>query len=154
MKKGIIVAVDFDGTIVTHEFPEIGKLVPGAIEVIECLRENGYKVFLYTMRSHRRFNGRDGLAEATRFLYNNGIILDGINRSPEQFSDSLKQYAHIYIDDSNLGCPMFRWYGKWVVDWKKVARYLVDNNMLTIDQYSYICMMMEDDFNDHPEGFR
>lgn len=45
MKEGIIVAVDFDGTIVTHDYPRIGTLIPGAKETIKCLQDNGYKVF-------------------------------------------------------------------------------------------------------------
>ena len=138
MKDGIIVAVDFDGTIVTHDYPRIGTLIPGAKETIKCLQDNGYKVFLYTMRSHRLDNGQDHLDDAIKFLYDNGIALDGINYSPEHFSDSPKQYAHVYIDDSALGCPLYRFKNSWAADWHTIANYLYYKNMLTEDQLKYI----------------
>ena len=138
MKQGVIIAVDFDGTIVTHEYPRIGTLIPGAKETIQCLQENGYKEFLYTMRSHRLDHGQDHLDEAVRFLYENNIDLDGTNYSPEQFSDSPKQYAHVYIDDSALGCPLYRFKGSWAANWRIIANQLYNKHMLTDDQLTYI----------------
>lgn len=138
MRQGVIIAVDFDGTIVTHEYPRIGTLIPGAKETIQCLQENGYKVFLYTMRSHRLDHDQDHLDEAVRFLYENGIDLDGTNYSPEQFSDSPKQYAHVYIDDSALGCPLYRFKGSWAADWCMIAEQFYNKHMLTDDQLTYI----------------
>jgi hydroxymethylpyrimidine pyrophosphatase-like HAD family hydrolase len=96
----MIIAIDFDGTIVKHEYPDIGELVPLAKEVINTLIYNGHKCFLYTMRSDKT------LIEAKNFCINNGIKLCGWNESPSQFSLSPKQYANIYIDDAALGCPL------------------------------------------------
>ena len=36
----MIIAIDFDGTIVTHEYPEIGRPIKGAIETIKAIIEN------------------------------------------------------------------------------------------------------------------
>lgn len=47
----MIIAVDFDGTCVTHEFPEVGKDI-GAVPVLKELVKKGHKIILYTMRSH------------------------------------------------------------------------------------------------------
>ena len=47
----MIIAVDFDGTCVTHEFPEVGRDI-GAVPVLKELVEKGHKIILYTMRSH------------------------------------------------------------------------------------------------------
>lgn len=47
----MVIAVDFDGTCVTHEFPKIGKDI-GAIPVLRKLVEKGHQIILYTMRSH------------------------------------------------------------------------------------------------------
>lgn len=47
----MIIAVDFDGTCVTHEFPKVGKDI-GAVPVLKKLIEKGHKIILYTMRSH------------------------------------------------------------------------------------------------------
>jgi hydroxymethylpyrimidine pyrophosphatase-like HAD family hydrolase len=47
----MIVAVDFDGTCVTHEFPRVGEEI-GAAEVLKELTDKGHKIILFTMRSH------------------------------------------------------------------------------------------------------
>lgn len=139
-----IVAVDFDGTIVEHKYPNIGKPLPYAFETLKKLRENGVRVFLYTMRGHPdlerfphldlhtgKFIPHDTLQEAIDFCKENGLEFDGINESPEQFSTSTKQYAHVYIDDSALGCPLTI---LGSVDWTRVIRLLLEKpgNYLTI----------------------
>ncbi len=45
------VAIDFDGTIVEHKFPEVGKPVPGAIEWMKKWQDAGAQLILWTMRS-------------------------------------------------------------------------------------------------------
>lgn len=47
----MIIAVDFDGTCVTHEFPRVGAEI-GAAEVLKELTDKGHKIILFTMRSH------------------------------------------------------------------------------------------------------
>ena len=126
----MIIAIDFDGTIVKHEYPEIGELVPLAKEVINTLIYNGHKCFLYTMRSDKT------LIEAKNFCISNGIKLCGWNESPEQFSLSPKQYANIYIDDAALGCPLRSDKdGRVFVDWLRVAEHLKVIRAITENQY-------------------
>ena len=126
----MIIAIDFDGTIVKHEYPEIGELVPLAKEVINTLIYNGHKCFLYTMRSDRT------LIEAKNFCVSNGIRLCGWNESPEQFSKSPKQYANLYIDDAALGCPLKSDKdGRVFVDWLRVAEHLKVIRAITENQY-------------------
>lgn len=43
----MIIAVDFDGTCVIHEFPKVGKDI-GAVPVLKKLIEKGHKIILYT----------------------------------------------------------------------------------------------------------
>ena len=115
----MIIAIDFDGTIVKHEYPEIGELVPFAKEVINTLIYNGHKCFLYTMRDGKT------LSDAVDYCKDNNIKLCEYNRSPEQFSRSPKQYANIYIDDAALGCPLRSdRNGRVFVDWLRVAEHL------------------------------
>lgn len=45
-----IIGIDFDGTVVTHDFPKIGKDI-GAVTILKRLVENGHKLILFTMRS-------------------------------------------------------------------------------------------------------
>ena len=102
------IAVDFDGTVVTHEYPKVGKDV-GAVPVLKKIIENGHKIVLNTMRSHKLTSaGKDTLKEAEEWFKKNGIELYGVNENPEQksWTDSPKPYANLYIDDSALGCPL------------------------------------------------
>lgn len=130
-----IIAIDFDGTIVTHEYPNIGNPVPLAKEVIQMLISNGHKCFLWTMRDKQTLN------DAIQYCKDNNIDMSGYNYSPVQFSDSPKQYAHVYIDDTALGCP--RKYSdlsdlskRWYVDWYKVAKYLTIIGAITEQQFA------------------
>jgi ribonucleotide monophosphatase NagD (HAD superfamily) len=110
----MIVAIDFDGTIVTHEYPHIGTPVPGAIDAIKAMQAAGAKIILWTMRSG------DTLSEALGYLESEGIDVWGANKNPEQdWSTSPKAYAHRYIDDAAVGCPLVRPNngGRPFVDW-------------------------------------
>jgi hypothetical protein len=102
---GIVVAVDFDGTCVTHEFPDVGRSI-GAEPVLKRLVENGAKLILWTMRSDTKERGH--LSEAVGWFAANGIPLYGIQRNPTQdsWTSSPKAYAQLYIDDAAIGCPL------------------------------------------------
>lgn len=97
----MIIAIDFDGTVVTHDFPIIGKDV-GAVPVLKKLIANGHQIILFTMRSERT------LLEAVNWYKQNGIPLYGINTNPKQsiWTKSPKAYAELYIDDAALGAPL------------------------------------------------
>lgn len=97
----MIYAVDFDGTIVEHEYPKVGAPVPHAIECMKALHDSGCKLILWTMRSGKH------LDDALQYLDEQGITLWGVNANPEQdWSDSPKAYAQKYIDDAAMGCPL------------------------------------------------
>jgi len=49
-----VIAVDFDGTCVSNDFPEIGETVPGCLEVLQKLRQKGHKLILLTIRSDEK----------------------------------------------------------------------------------------------------
>lgn len=98
----MIIAVDFDGTIVEDRFPEIGEPRPGAIETLKRLKKEGYCLILWTCRTGRH------LAEAVNFCAGLGIRFDAINKSLRYHvmkyngSDPRKIGADIYIDDRGL----------------------------------------------------
>jgi hypothetical protein len=115
--ENTIIAIDFDGTIVEHCFPEIGNAVPFAFDVMKAMQSAGCKLILFTMRSDLVSDGisdeghaadRLFLTEAIEFCRANGIGFWGINKNPEQHSWTLspKPYAHMYIDDAAFGCPL------------------------------------------------
>ena len=111
------IAVDFDGTIVMHEYPEVGKPVPGALEKLREFNKRGVKIILWTMR------GGANLFEAVEYLNEAGIDIWGVNKNPEQdtWTCSPKAYAQIYIDDAAWGCPLvYPEKGRPYVDWSKI----------------------------------
>lgn len=131
-KASLIFNIDFDGTCVTHEFPEIGKDI-GAVPVLKALVGNGHKLILFTMRSDTP--ERAYLTEAVNWFTSNGIPLYGINTNPTQsrWTSSPKSFANVTIDDSALGCPVVlstdisdRFY----VDWYEVKQLLEYNCFL------------------------
>lgn len=138
------IAIDFDGTIVTHEYPQCGKLVPGAKITIQILQANGHKPFLWTMRSWNPKN-KFVLEEAVAFCENNGINFTHVNASPQQFSNSKKQYASIYIDDAAAGCPLCYYHDHAVCDWLRVAQILKNRDYITQEQLTEI----QNDINEH-----
>lgn len=115
-----IIAIDFDGTIVDHRYPDIGAAVPGAISYLKQFQEAGAKLILWTMRSGQT------LHEAIAYCKGNGVEFWGINENPDQkeWTESPKAYAQIYIDDAAFGCPLRenpRAGGRPYVDWDIVG---------------------------------
>ena len=116
----MIIAIDFDGTCVTHEYPVVGKDI-GAVPVIKALVERGDQIILFTMRSG------EPLADAVNWFSENGIPLFGVNENPQQhtWTNSPKPYAHVYIDDAALGVPLVHpGIGRPFVKWDVVALLL------------------------------
>jgi hypothetical protein len=97
----MIIAVDFDGTCTTHEYPAIGRDI-GAETVLKRLSGAGHLLILWTMRSDSY------LEDAVQWFKARGIPLYGINNNPTQkeWTNSPKVYAHLYIDDAALGIPL------------------------------------------------
>ena len=122
------IAVDFDGTCVTHEYPKVGQDI-GGIPVLKELVENANNLILYTMRSGKE------LREAMSWFKENGIKLYGMQKHPTQakWTASNKCFAHLYIDDAALGCPLkfdttvaIRPY----VDWVEVTSLLIQQGLI------------------------
>ena len=98
---GIKIAVDFDGTIVEHEYPGIGKEKLFAFQTLKELEKMGARLILWTFRTGKE------LDEAVEFCRKNGIEFYAVNKNyPEEIFDetvSRKINADIYIDDKNIG---------------------------------------------------
>lgn len=97
----MIIAIDFDGTIVENRYPEIGHFRPGAVEAIKQLRRDGYVLILWTCRTGLE------LGRAVAFCAEAGIRFDGINQNlrseiVKYGGDSRKIGADIYIDDRGI----------------------------------------------------
>jgi len=98
----MIIAVDFDGTIVEHRYPEIGKEMMFAFETLKALQKKGHQLILWTIRSGKQ------LDEAVDYCKKNGVEFYAVNKNyPEEVFDpettSRKVNAEIFIDDRNVG---------------------------------------------------
>lgn len=115
----MIIAIDFDGTIVEHRYPKIGKEIPFAVETIKLLQKDGHQVILWTFRKGKE------LEDAVNFCRERGLEFYAVNKSyPEEKSDlstSRKIHADLFIDDKNLsGLP----------DWGTIYNMITGKTML------------------------
>jgi hypothetical protein len=96
-----IIAVDFDGTIVEHAYPKIGKEMLFAFATLKALQAKGHKLILWTIRTGHL------LDEAVEFCRQNGVEFYAVNKNfpDEEWTPDLprKLNADIFIDDRNLG---------------------------------------------------
>jgi len=131
----VIIAIDFDGTIFEHEYPEIGPEVPGAFEWMRKLQKAGAELILWTMRCDGPSDG-DVLTRAVEACRERGIEFYGVNKNPRQgWSNSPKAYANVYVDDAAFGCPLIqnrKPAGRPYVDWSKVGPALAE--MIGMDE--------------------
>lgn len=99
------IAVDFDGTIVRHNFPAIGKEIPFAVDTLKTFVAEGHKVILWTSRSG------ENLKAAVDWCAERGLVFYAVNSNYPDYSivpmekrrGSPKVVADVYIDDRNLG---------------------------------------------------
>ena len=96
------IAIDFDGTIVEHRYPQIGPEIPFAIDTLKMLMQERHRLILWTVREGRL------LEEAVEWCRQKGVEFYAVNQDyPEEekgdkgFSRKLK--ADLFIDDRNLG---------------------------------------------------
>ena len=91
MKKSLLIAVDFDGTVVEDRYPAVGKPKPFSIETLKMLQADGHRIILWTYRHGKK------LDEAVEFLRNQGVPPYAVNRSyPEEANTP---------NDVNTGSP-------------------------------------------------
>lgn len=118
------ILIDFDGTCVYHDFPNVGKDI-GAAPVLRELVAAGHKLILWTIRS----DGKKGmyLTDAVKWFRFRNIELYGINENPQQkyWSSSPKAYGELCIDDINLGAKLSRMeHGRPFINWSETYRDL------------------------------
>jgi hypothetical protein len=98
----MVIAVDFDGTIVTHEYPNIGKEIPFAIDTLKRLQQSPDNlIVLWTVREGAE------LEEAVKYCRDRGLEFYAVNNNyPEESAEHpepRKLKADLFIDDRNLG---------------------------------------------------
>ena len=126
--KPIEINIDIDGTVFTHDYPNIGHDI-GAVPVLKALTNNGHKLIIFTMR-----DGKE-LQEAVDWFGQNDIPVYGVQSNPTQkrWTKSPKSYAQLMIDDSALGCPLKfdeKLSTRLFVDWEKVKEMLIGMKLI------------------------
>lgn len=96
-----VIAVDFDGTVVEHAYPQIGKEMLFAFATLKELQKKGHKLILWTIRTGRL------LDEAVEYCRQNGVEFYAVNKNypEEELTENVsrKLNADIFIDDRNVG---------------------------------------------------
>lgn len=127
------IAVDFDGTIVTHEYPNIGKEIPFAVQTLKMLQDDGHKLILWTVREG------DLLRDAIQWCREKGLEFYAANKDyPEEEEQNNNHYsrklkADIWIDDRNIG---------GLPDWGTI--YQIIKNKKTYEEIIYDKIQSED----------
>jgi hypothetical protein len=143
--KELVIAIDFDGTCTSHDFPLIGKEI-GAPPVLKKLVESGHKLVLFTMRSDiecvlipegSNLCAMPGnyLTDAVNWFKKHDIPLYGIQKNPTQetWTKSPKCYANLYIDDAAFGCPLiYPEIGRPYVDWDEIKKGLIKQGIIKL----------------------
>ncbi len=116
------IAVDFDGTIVKHKYPEIGEEIPFAVQTLKMLIEDRHKVILWSVREGEL------LEEAVAWCRERGLEFYAVNKDyPEEIVDPTNEYysrkskADIFIDDRNVG---------GLPDWGTIYRIIKEKKTL------------------------
>lgn len=112
--KQLILAIDFDGTIVEHQYPNIGKEIPNAIYFLKKIQEMGHTLILWTCREGLE------LALALDYCRKKGLHFDAVNKNAVDMGDNLaksKIYYDCCIDDKNFDAK---------IDWKDIYNKIKD----------------------------
>lgn len=110
--KSKTIAIDFDGTIVEHDYPSIGKEMMFAFATIKQLQKKGHKLLLWTYRTGSL------LEDAVEYCKKNGVEFYAVNKNfPEETpadNTPRKLNADIFIDDRNVG-GFLGWSAIWQI---------------------------------------
>ena len=106
----MIIAIDFDGTIVDHEYPEIGSLKYGAVKALKSFKKAGHQIIIWTCRQG------DDERQVRLFLRKNKIPFDTVNTPIPGFDLATRKiYADVYIDDKGI---------KYANNWDEIRKLL------------------------------
>lgn len=119
----MVIAVDFDGTIVKHRYPAIGEEIPFAVQTLKMLQNEGHRLILWTVRE------REELEAAVAWCRERGLEFYAVNSDfPEETTDnrdySRKLKADLFIDDRSFG---------GIPDWGVIYHVIKSGRALQID---------------------
>lgn len=120
----MIIAVDFDGTLHDGQYPAIGEPLKDAIEIMLKLKREGHYLIINTCRCDER------LLEAINWMLEMCIPFDKVNENhtgniAKYASNSRKIYAHLYVDDKQIG---------GLPPWKEIYEYINSKELEYVHQ--------------------
>lgn len=133
------IAVDFDGTIVEHKYPEIGREIPFAIDTLKMLIKDHHRVILWSVREGKL------LEDAVNWCKERGIEFYAVNRDyPEESTENNQHFSRklkvdVWIDDRNIG---------GLPDWGTIYRMITHHetwNDVIDDEISHYRMSAHED---------
>ena len=81
----MVIAVDFDGTIVEHMYPKIGNEIPFATDTLKELIKDGHQLILWSVRENEL------LQEAVDWCHKRGVDFWAVNKDYPEEERSKKQ---------------------------------------------------------------
>lgn len=98
----MIIAVDFDGTIVEHKYPQIGEEISFAVETLKLLSKEKHHLILWTVREGQLQE------DAVQWCKDRGLEFYAVNKNYPEETTSTKGFtrkinADLFIDDRSLG---------------------------------------------------
>jgi len=127
-----IVAVDFDGTLVEDDYPNVGRPHQDVIDTCKALKQAGVKLILWTSRDNETPDR--ALDRAVDYCRSIGLEFDAVNENLPELkeifqNDTRKVYADLYIDDKAIPArqsPLY-WAGRISLWWSTVrGRFFPD----------------------------
>jgi hypothetical protein len=119
------IAVDFDGTIVEHRYPEIGEELPFATDTLKMLIRDHHRLILWSVREGKL------LDDAVNWCKERGVEFYAVNRDyPEETTDNNQHFSRklkvdLWIDDRNIGgLP------DWGTIYRMVSRHKTWNDII------------------------
>lgn len=114
-------AVDFDGTIVVDEYPEIGEPDMTIIQDLIKAQSRGIKLILWTCRDND--TEHKCLDRAVEFCKSHGLYFDAVNRNIDEVqamfnNDTRKVYANRYFDDKAVLLRALEWKARYKHLWR------------------------------------
>lgn len=143
----MVIYLDFDGTVVEHAYPNMGRANFGCVEIIKKLQDAGHEIILNTYRADI---GEAALTPALKLinempyaLLKDRTIMDSFEMQP--ITKVLKSKLHpidwdwnlhretgtIFIDDITPNIPLkpaIMVKGN-IVDWDAIDREFIENGM-------------------------
>lgn len=113
MSRALVIATDFDGTIVTQEYPYIGEPIWPVVNFLINQKKQGCQLILWTCR-----DGKE-LLDAVSWCAEHDIHFDAVNDDVPSVKEwyknkSVKVCADLYIDDRNLNMEVLLCDAPWL----------------------------------------